>query len=70
MTVTCCRCQQTIGERDLSKRQVVTSFFRHNQGLCPGCFDRARAAIAQAYGQVRPGPGLLRPWPGIDGNSQ
>jgi hypothetical protein len=61
MTVICCICQETIGERALSKKKVATSFVWSNHGLCPGCFDRARTAISRAYDQSLPGSGRSRP---------
>jgi len=54
MTVICCVCQETIGERALSEKKLATSFVWRNQGLCPDCFDRARTAIARAYNHSLP----------------
>jgi|GEM_PF-6397714 len=59
MTVICCICQETIGDRALSRKKVATSFVWRNRGLCPGCFERARTAIARAYDQPFPTPGTL-----------
>jgi len=56
MTVICCICQKTVGERDLSEKRLATSFVWRNHGLCAGCFDRARTAIARAYDQAMPDP--------------
>jgi hypothetical protein len=59
MTVICCICQEAVGERNLSQKKVATSFVWRNHGLCPGCFDRARVAIARAYEQPGQGSGAL-----------
>ncbi len=69
MTVICCICQEKIGKRHLSKKKVATSFAWRNHGLCPGCFDRARAGIDRAYNQALPGSGSLRPQPVTDGST-
>jgi len=69
MTVICCICQKAIGERAFSKEKVATSFVWRNRGLCPGCFDRARAAIARAYDQSLPGQDSLHPQPVTGGSN-
>ena len=54
MTIICCICQEAMGDRALSRKKVATSFVWRNHGLCPGCFERARTAIARAYSQTLP----------------
>ena len=49
MKVKCCICQTKIGEQSPPIR-VKASFSWRNQGLCPECYGRARAAITRAYG--------------------